>query len=102
MHFIGCLHLSDGLEIIGADSFCGCESLETIILPDTLKEIYEYAFYETGIAEISVPWKEPIYIGDECFPEDTVVYVPKDAHRAYLKASGWQYYTLKTITDRKH
>lgn len=105
--FCGCknlkrVNLPDGIEIIGADSFCGCESLETIILPDTLKEIYEYAFYETGIAEISVPWKEPIYIGDECFPEDTVVYIPKEAHRAYLKASGWQYYTLKTITDRKH
>ena len=105
--FCGCknlkrVNLPDGLEIIGADSFCGCESLETIILPATLKEIYEYAFYETGIAEISVPWKEPICIENECFPEDTVVYIPKEARRAYSKASGWKDYTLKTITDRKH
>lgn len=105
--FCGCknlkrVNLSDGLEIIGADSFCGCESLETIILPATLKEIYEYAFYETGIAELSVPWKDPICIEHECFPEDTVIYIPKEAHGAYFKASGWKDYTLKTITDRKH
>ena len=96
------VNLPDGLEIIGADSFCGCESLETIILPTTLKEIYEYAFYETSIAEVSVPWKDPICIENECFPEDTVIYIPKEAHGAYFRATGWKDYTLKTITDRKH
>ena len=105
--FCGCknlkrVNLSDGLEIIGADSFSGCESLKTINLPATLKEIYEYAFYETGIDEVSVPWKEPICIEDECFPEDTVVYIPKEAHRAYSMANSWKDYTLKTITVAKH
>lgn len=97
--FSGCknlkrVNLSEGLEIIGADSFIGCKSLETINFPSTLKEILKYAFYDTGITEVSVPWKEPIYIEDECFPEDIVVYVPKEALRAYSKASGWKDYTL--------
>lgn len=89
-----CVHLPEGLETIGADSFLGCSSLETIKLPSSLKEILEFSFSGTGIAEVTAPWKEPITIEMESFPEDTIIRVPKEALKAYSKADGWKDYTL--------
>ncbi|MBR6466448.1 MAG: leucine-rich repeat domain-containing protein [Bacteroidales bacterium] len=97
--FSGCknlkrVNLPEGLETIGADSFLSCESLETINLPGSLKEILEFAFSGTGIAEVIAPWNEPITIEMESFPEDTIIRVPKEALKAYSKADGWKDYTL--------
>ena len=43
------------LTEIGRNAFFECKSLESIYLPDKLREIGEWAFYNTGIAEVQIP-----------------------------------------------
>lgn len=58
--FADCAMLSDvtlpsALTIIPSDAFTGCFSLEDILLPDTLIAIESYAFFMTGIKQITIP-----------------------------------------------
>ena len=47
--------LPAGLENIGESSFYGWEKLESINLPESLKEIQEFAFYGTAIKKLTIP-----------------------------------------------
>lgn len=47
--------LPDTVEVIEERAFCLCESLETIKLPKTLKEIGKYAFSETSLRVAAMP-----------------------------------------------
>lgn len=42
-------------EVIGEDAFRGCRALQEIRLPDTLREIKHFAFWNTDIRYLSVP-----------------------------------------------
>lgn len=42
-------------EVIGEETFCGCRALKEIRLPDTLREIRDMAFWNTGIRYLSIP-----------------------------------------------
>ncbi|MDE5843441.1 MAG: leucine-rich repeat domain-containing protein, partial [Muribaculaceae bacterium] len=59
--FKGCLSLS-GIDFsqcpdaeIGSSSFSGCRNLNSVILPENLKEISERLFYKAGIRSITIP-----------------------------------------------
>ena len=45
----------DGVEVIAPHAFDTAWSLTEIILPDTVKEIGEYAFYQSGLKKIKLP-----------------------------------------------
>lgn len=47
--------LPKSLSLIGASVFADCVNLQKIIVPNFVKEIYEMAFYKTGIREIIIP-----------------------------------------------
>ena len=47
--------LPDSLKKIGKNAFNGCSKLEHIDLPDGLSEIGDWAFYKSGIKEITIP-----------------------------------------------
>lgn len=58
--FEGCYHLtrvvlSDKIQAIPAETFCGCTSLQTVYLPKNLKEIGHAAFVYTNITSIDLP-----------------------------------------------
>ena len=45
----------DGVEVIAPHAFDTAWSLTEIILPDTVKEIGDYAFYQSGLKKIKLP-----------------------------------------------
>ncbi len=47
--------LPDSLEIIGEYAFADCENLVSVILPSSLKKVEKYAFYNTAISNINLP-----------------------------------------------
>lgn len=55
-----------GLEEIGARAFYKCDSLNDIILPDSVKKIGNYAFFGTNITNIHIP-SNILEIGHDAF-----------------------------------
>ena len=54
------------LEKIYVQAFYSCKSLETIKLPESLKEIHKEAFYGCGLTEISIP-DNVVKLQESCF-----------------------------------
>lgn len=56
---LGCMNSvipSDGsVETIGDSAFAGCESLETIIIPESVTMIDDWAFGYTGLMSVTIP-----------------------------------------------
>ena len=46
------VYLSDKLKKIGMETFCWCYMLEYLVMPDSVTDIGEYAFYDSGIKYI--------------------------------------------------
>lgn len=47
--------ISNGITVIGAQSFWGCEKLTRVSIPATVYEIDSWAFCNTGLTEVSIP-----------------------------------------------
>lgn len=47
--------VKDGITTIGSGAFYGCEAIQKVVLPDTVKEIFWKAFAKSGLTEISLP-----------------------------------------------
>lgn len=69
------IDIPDSVEIIENNAFWYCENLKNVDIPEGLEEIGDYAFYtyEGGIEEIYIP-KSVKHIGQEAFPEGTIIY----------------------------
>lgn len=109
------LALPKNMNFICDDAFGNCLNLETVILPDTLKEIGERVFDSDqnlnsitlpskmsndlkmplfngcdNLKEIISPSKVPLKIvGSFDCKEDVVLKVPRGAKKRYQKADGW-------------
>ena len=60
------------LTSIGEGAFNGCESLESITIPDGVKSIGNYAFEECALESITIPGSV-LSIGDNAFKECTAL-----------------------------
>ena len=60
------LKLPDSLKIIKDRAFMGDQALETVILPEGLERIGEYAFADSSVREINLP-SSLQYIADNAF-----------------------------------
>lgn len=49
------VHLPENLKTLGGFVFDGCENLKSVVLPDTLEDIWQYAFVRSGIEVIEIP-----------------------------------------------
>jgi hypothetical protein len=47
--------VENGVTSIAANAFQSFESLETVTIPETVTEIGDYAFYDTGLTTITIP-----------------------------------------------
>lgn len=82
--FAGCcnltdLHLGSRVEEIGHRAFSGCSALETVVLPETLSTIGEYAFaYSDGLCMVYFMGMPPASAGYcmflQCHPFITLYY----------------------------
>lgn len=64
-----------GVNLIGAYAFSGCESLETVVLPESLTSIGEGAFYGLPELKFAVIPSSVTTIGSLAFSNNTTVYV---------------------------
>ncbi len=58
--------IPDGIEKIAAGAFYGDEELESVVIPDSVTEIGDSAFCESGLQEITIP-ESVTTIGGEAF-----------------------------------
>lgn len=112
MRIIKKIELPDGLETIEWEAFCGCDSVEQIVFPATLKKLGQESFCdipelkriycmaeEPPVCEESThhPGESPFgeYNSDSnsSTPNDIPVYVPMGTAEKYRKAWGWNYFT---------
>jgi hypothetical protein len=82
------------VRYIGYCAFVECKDLKYIKLPKSLVDIGSDAFNYTSIQEVVAPWKKPIGIDYNAFPESAVIYIPKGSKDAYSKAEFWKDYKL--------
>lgn len=87
--FCGCISLQEivipeGVETIGALCFTDCSSLEKIQLPSTLRSIGRNAFRGCfSLTEIVLECVEPPEVYRDFFPEDATLYVPAESVEKY-------------------
>lgn len=63
--------IDEGIESIDASSFRNCESLSSIVFPSTLKEIDQFAFYQTSLETVNIP-DNVTYLGAYSFSISTL------------------------------
>jgi len=85
----------ESLKTIGYEAFNECRNLKNIHLPKSLKFIEDGAFDWSAVAEVEVPWENPIEVGYRPFPKSTQVYVPAGSLAAYSEAKYWKEYKLQ-------
>ncbi len=61
--------LNQGLEYIGASAFSDCESLDTIICPNSMRTLDDYCFAGCSALELVVLNQGLEYIGDYAFTD---------------------------------
>ena len=95
----GCRNLEsvifpESLKFIWYEAFNDCKNLKYIHFPKSLKFIEDGAFDWSAVAEVEVPWENPIDVGYRLFPKGTQVYVPVGSLAAYKEATYWKDYQL--------
>ncbi len=92
------LKFGDNLEKIGSQAFYQCLGLtDAIHLPESIKSIYDGAFYHCKITDINLPASLE-YLGDMAFAGSKLqkVILPDDC---YLDAYGGQFYNSFDLTE---
>ncbi|MBR5131295.1 MAG: leucine-rich repeat domain-containing protein [Alistipes sp.] len=82
--------IPDSVTSIGDCAFLGCSSLTSIAIPNNVKSIGEYAFaYCSSLTSIKCLATTPPAISDLSIAETTMIYVPKEAVKAYKQDPKW-------------
>ena len=88
------LSRTTGVSMVPWYCYYGNNSLSQIVLPASISEIGEYAFYEcSSLSEITVYSVMPPTIGYGVFegvPQGLTVYVPEGSVELYEAAEGWK------------
>ena len=94
------IELSDNLQLIGEMSFYNCRSLTEITIPASVTTIEGAAFYDcSNLSTVTCYATTPPALGDDVvFPAGVTIRVPDSAIGAYLRHSGWNKYTIETIS----
>ncbi len=79
------------VQFIGESAFCSCSKLRIIDLPESLENIEDYAFAETGLKSVVIP-KHTRHIGKASFfgCDEISVFDSLDADA--VEASEWKYH----------
>ena len=84
---------------IGANALDYCESLTSVIIPNSVTSIGDMAFYECSSLKTIIalpatpPTTWPGALTFEGVPQDAIVYVPYGTSEAYSQANEWSYFT---------
>ena len=95
------IYLSEGTEIIGGQAFGYCESLKSITLPSSIKEIHLSAFFRCkSLNYVKSLILSPPKCEDSPFdsPGSVILYVPVGKKTLY-EQQGWGKYFSKIIEE---
>ena len=82
--------IPESVTLIGERAFYCCSSLTSITIPDSVTGIGEWAFYDcSSLIAIKCLTTTPPTIIDWAISETTLIYVPKEAIKAYKKDPNW-------------
>lgn len=85
------------LEEIGDRAFYGCNLMQPITLPSSLKKIGELAFYDTGLSEIVIP-KNVTYIGANALQTNGKYYETIQLKSVSILGDGvWRVYSKNNL-----
>lgn len=109
--FSGCsslqhIELPSTMNNIAAIAFSGCSSLTTVTLPQSITKLGRRAFYGcSSLSEVRCYAVEPpkaVLDSNESqwqafmkCAEGCTIYVPTEAHEAYISADGWEDYATQ-------
>ena len=106
MAFDGCSNLSsvnipNKVTTIISYAFCGCK-FSSIIIPNSVKKIGDYAFYCSNLKEITSEIINPFEISDKVFyvKSDATLTVPKGTKSAYQSTKYWNEFTNIVESDK--
>lgn len=89
------------LLVIGINNqaFIGRKSLTSVIIPNSVTSISDYAFYGcSGLRYMQLICTTPPSITSNSIPSGSVIYVPLGASDAYKKNAVWSGYTIMEST----
>ena len=90
--------IPEGVKIIGNESFYSSYGLEKLCLPSTLEYLGEKTFYSCNrIKSIISAMQKPCPISNEMWNNvfsSATLYVPIGSKESYLKAEGWNQFTV--------
>ena len=85
--------IKEGTRLIGGSAFNDCSSLTSITIPNSVTSFGDYAFHDcdslTSITCLATTPPAIDYLG---IGETTMIYVPKEAVKAYKKDPKWSIY----------
>ena len=85
--------IPDSITSIERYAFVGCSSLKSITIPNSVTSIEDEAFEDcSSLTSITCLATTPPAIGDLSIAETTMIYVPKEAVKAYKQDPKWSIY----------
>lgn len=98
--------IDEGLRLIEANAFAGCEHLKSIYLPSTLTEIENLAFQmDIELEELTFAGSTPptlgsnVFYGTGYYVDDFTVYVPEGSGSVYSNYNWNSYYFTPNVYE---
>ena len=92
--------INDGVTSVGAYAFAMCSKLTDVVLPASVFQIDQAAFYTSSLNRIIIPRTEAVsvaqYAFDNC-PEGLSIVVPSTLLKTYKNADNWSTYSDKLV-----
>lgn len=92
----GFIEFSQDITAIGEYAFYNCINLTSILLPKSIEDIRENAFYKTGLAEIDIP-ENCLSIGNSAFYSTKLKNVTIPSRVS--KLGEWAFYDCDSLTS---
>lgn len=92
--------IQDGVTSVGSYAFAMCSKLTDVVLPTSMFQIDQNAFYTSSLNRIIIPRTEAVSVAQNAFdycPEGLSIVVPSTLLKTYKNADNWSTYSDKLV-----